>query len=223
MLHVDLSVLLPLRDSEGIVAPVVREAVEIAASSLPAPAPEDGPHFEILALDERSGDNTSSVLSVLHGQIPELRTLQDLDRGTGLRVASRVARGEIWLILDQPTQLDLAVWAVSQVVRGQPAAVVPGEILAVHRNLGNQVLGGLSGGLATATRLTLSELKKRGQRAAMTPASDSSQLAKTVTFLRGHAHLLGLAHLDRPSALTRSEVAARLRARASTLRNRLLL
>ena len=48
--------------------------------------------FELLALDERSGDNTLSVLSVLHGQIPNLRTLQDVDPGFGER-AEVAARG----------------------------------------------------------------------------------------------------------------------------------
>ena len=93
MIHVDISVMLPVRDAEASVAPLVRSAVATRERVLARERGRERPlAFELLALDERSGDNTASVLSVLHGQVPYLRTLQDLDRGTAIRSASRVAR-----------------------------------------------------------------------------------------------------------------------------------
>src|SRR6185503_19105626 len=116
---------------------LVRSAVAIRERVLARESGRDRPlAFEVLALDERSGDNTASVLSVLHGQVPYLRTLQDLDRGTAIRSASRVARGDVWLVLDRPVDPELAGWAVAQVLGGRRAAIVPGEILVVHRSVG---------------------------------------------------------------------------------------
>src|SRR5262245_60998833 len=111
--------MLPVYDAERMVAPLVRSAVATRDCVLAREQGRDRPlAFELLALDERSGDNTASVLSVLHGQVPYLRTLQDLDRGTAIRSASRVARGDVWLAIDRPVDPELAAWAVVQVLGG---------------------------------------------------------------------------------------------------------
>ena len=40
--------------------------------------------FEILAMDERSRDNTLAVLSLLSGRIDQLQAFQDIPRGTAI-------------------------------------------------------------------------------------------------------------------------------------------
>lgn len=215
MIHVDISVLLPLRDAEGTVATLVQIAEAIHAR-VASRHHVDGRALalEILALDERSGDNTSSMLSVLHGQHPELRTLQDLDRGSALRCAARLARGDVWLVFDRPVVPELAAWAVGQVIVGQRAAIVPGEILAIHRSVGVDVLRSLDGGLAVAQRVVARYLRRLGETPAQCPAPSATRLDRALVFLRGQSGRVGLGFLDRPVPT--------LREGASILRSRLL-
>lgn len=214
MICVDVSVLLPLRDAEEMVGPLVHTA-ELVQEQLRARHSELA--FEILALDERSGDNTASVLSVLHGQLPQLRTLQDLDRGTALRFAARLARGDVWLVLDHPVEPELAAWAVGQVIAGQRAAIVPGEILALHRTVGVDVLREVEGGLAVAQREVARYLRRLGHRPAFSPAEGATRLDRALVFLRGHSGRVGLGFLDRPLSIKDT-----VKQRASILRTRLL-
>jgi hypothetical protein len=191
--------MLPVYDAERMVAPLVRSAVATRDCVLARDHGRDRAlAFELLALDERSGDNTASVLSVLHGQVPYLRTLQDLDRGTAIRSASRVARGDVWLVIDRPVDPELAAWAVVQVLGGRRAAIVPGEILVVHRSVGVAVLRELSGGLASAQRVVTRHLRQHGQSAAFSPPDENGRLGRAIVFLRSQAGRLGLARLDRP-------------------------
>lgn len=191
--------MLPVYDAERMVAPLVRSAVATRDCVLARVQGGDRPlAFELLALDERSGDNTASVLSVLHGQVPYLRTLQDLDRGTAIRSASRVARGDVWLAMDRPVDPELAAWAVVQVLGGRRAAIVPGEILVVHRSVGVAVLRELSGGLASAQRVVTRYLRQNGQSVAFSPPDENGRLGRAIVFLRSQAGRVGLARLDRP-------------------------
>jgi hypothetical protein len=214
MICVDVSVLLPLRDAEEMVGPLVHTA-ELVHELLRARHAELA--IEILALDERSGDNTASVLSVLHGQLPQLRTLQDLDRGAALRFAARLARGDVWLVLDHPVEPELAAWAVGQVITGQRAAIIPGEILALHRTVGVDVLRELEGGLAVAQREVARYLRRLGHRPAFSPADGATRLDRALVFLRGHSGRVGLGFLDRPLSIKDT-----VKQRASILRTRLL-
>ncbi|MCA9716076.1 MAG: hypothetical protein KC468_15460 [Myxococcales bacterium] len=182
-----LSVILTLRNHEPVVVNMVRGAVTVAASV----ADEGG--FEVLALDERSGDNTLSHLSVLHGQIPQLRTLQDLAPGSAIRRAAEVARGSCWVILDRPVEGSLIEWATSMVVGDRPAAIVPGEVLAVEAEIGRGCLRQLRGGLVSAQRAVERAVRARGQRPAWSPAPDRGLAERAMLFMRHH---LGL--LDRP-------------------------
>ena len=95
----DLTIALCLRDDEAHLADMAKSALTVARTLAeehasgdwrdqtreeawidPAPPQRGdlGPSplgFEILALDESSRDNTLSVLSILHGRHPELRTV----------------------------------------------------------------------------------------------------------------------------------------------------
>jgi glycosyltransferase involved in cell wall biosynthesis len=193
----DISIILPVRDQEDTVASLVRcaasveEHVELRAKRSPL-------SIELLAVDEGSGDNTLAVLSVLHGQIANLRTLQDVEPGRSIRRASAVARGTVWLILDHPIDPALAGWAASQVLSGQRAAWVPGELLAVDRSAGTDVLRKLSGGLVSAQHAVVRYLRGRGETAAFSPASNATPGRKVQLLLRSSLGRLGLGRFDKP-------------------------
>lgn len=190
----EVSIILPVRDQENDVASLVRAAVRVEEHVDARGQPVIS---EILALDERSGDNTLSVLSVLHGQIANLRTLQDVEPGLGIRRAAKVARGDAWLILDHAIDADLAGWALTQVLRGQRAAFVPGELLALDRALGRELVEH-TGGLVSAQNRLRKFLRSRGESAAFSPAPDGSAKARAKRMLRGGLGRLGLGRWDRP-------------------------
>lgn len=154
--------------------------------------------FEILALDEGSVDNTLSVLSVLHGQFAELRTMQDLEPGTAVMRAARLARGRVWLLLDRVVEQELCHWGARQVFCGHRAAVVPGELLAVERGLGQASLGWLRGGLVAAQSAVERSLDAQGELPVRSPAPDRGIKERARLILRGRLSRLGLGAFDRP-------------------------
>lgn len=158
---------------------------------------EDSLHFEVLALDESSRDNTLSVLSILHGKILELVTVANLAPGTAIMRTARRARGRVWLLVDGPFEVEHALWAARQVFCGDRAALVPGELLAVERNLGQATLGWLRGGLASAQREVEQMLAAHDQQGAWSPARAWGLRERTRLFVRGRLGQLGLGHLDR--------------------------
>lgn len=163
------------------------------------PPIEDGGDlpFEVLALDESSRDNTLSVLSILHSKVLELTTISDLAPGTAIMRAARTARGRVWLLVDGPFEVEHALWATRQVFCGDRAALVPGELLAVERNLGQATLGWLHGGLAGAQREVERMLAAHGEHGAWSPARTWGVRQRARLFLRGRLGQLGLGHLDR--------------------------
>ena len=193
----DISIILPVRDQENAVASLVRCAAAVD-DHVRFPEERSPPVYELLAVDERSGDNTLAVLSVLHGQLPNLRTLQDVEVGRSIRRAARVARGMVWLILDHAIDPALAGWAVSQVLSGQRAAIVPGELLAVDRSAGAEALRNLTGGLVSAQYAVVRHLRARGEAAAFSPAPDRRTVSRARLLLRSSLTRLGLARFDKP-------------------------
>jgi hypothetical protein len=159
--------------------------------------PEGALSFELLALDESSRDNTLSVLSILHAKVAELVTITDLEPGAAIMRAARAATGRVWLLADGPFAVEHALWAARQVFCGDRAAVVPGELLAVERNLGQATLGWLRGGLAGAQREVEQMLAAHGQHGAWSPARAWGVRQRARLFVRGRLGQIGLGHLDR--------------------------
>ncbi|MFO7564141.1 MAG: hypothetical protein R6X02_15960 [Enhygromyxa sp.] len=155
--------------------------------------------FELLALDESSRDNTLSVLSILHAKLPQLRTFQGLAPGTAVMRAARSARGRAWLLVDSPFDPEHGLWATRQVFCGDKAAIVPGEVLAVHRNLGQAALGWLTGGLVSAQQEVEHLLESHGQRPAWSPPRERALRARARLFVRGRLGRMGLGQFDRRS------------------------
>jgi len=220
----EVSVIVPLHDKEAEVAATLRAAVRLtsfvtphvrselatshasseargshAPSGLTGPSNDDSPvGLELLALDQRSGDNTLSVLSVLREQLKGLRTVKDVSQGSALRYASQIARGDVWLVVDRPIDPELAGWAVSEVLGGKRAALVHGELLAMDRQLGLQILGRLRGGLVAAQNAVQRRLNTERHQLAIRTPTGGGALRKAQLLLRGGLSRVGLGRFDRP-------------------------
>ncbi len=83
---VDVSVVLPFRDHEDKVGWACRNIAEYFRA--------EGKSFEIIAVDQGSGDNSQAVLALLRREIPELRIMVGRGYGSG----SRQANAQIWVL-----------------------------------------------------------------------------------------------------------------------------
>src|SRR5882757_10840516 len=86
----DVSVILPFGDDE--------EAVGIAVKRTAEHLRQLDLSFEILAIDEDSGDNSHAVLALLRGEVPELRVTHASGRGRGVDVGAARAQGTLLLV-----------------------------------------------------------------------------------------------------------------------------
>jgi hypothetical protein len=204
-----LTIALCLRDDESRLADMIKAAVEVAETLTHEHAAGEwrdgtreeglgeGLDYELLALDESSRDNTPSVLSILHAKLPQLRSIQDLAPGTAVLRAARSALGRVWLIVDAPFDPQHALWATRQVFCGDQAALVPGEVLAVRRSLGQAALGWHAGGLVGAQREVERLLAGHGQQPAWSPPRERALRSSAKLFARGQLGRLGLGRFDR--------------------------
>ena len=86
----DVSVILPFGDDEEFVGVAVRRtAAHLRGLGL---------SFEILAIDEDSGDNSHAVLALLRGEVPELRVTHASARGRGIDVGAGRAQGTLIVV-----------------------------------------------------------------------------------------------------------------------------
>jgi len=86
----DVSVILPFGDDEEFVGIAVRRTAEHIRSL--------GLSFEILAIDEDSGDNSHAVLALLRAEVPELRVTHAPGRGRGIEVGASRAQGTLIVV-----------------------------------------------------------------------------------------------------------------------------
>jgi hypothetical protein len=86
----DVSVILPFGDDEEFVGIAVRRTAEHLRSLQLA--------FEILAIDEDSGDNSHAVLALLRAEVPELRVTHAPGRGRGVEVGASRAQGTVVVV-----------------------------------------------------------------------------------------------------------------------------
>src|SRR5687767_6590419 len=86
----DVSVVMPFGDDEEAVGVAVRRTAEhLRGLRL---------RFEILAIDEDSGDNSHAVLALLRAEVPELRVTHAPGRGRGVDVGAGRAQGALLLV-----------------------------------------------------------------------------------------------------------------------------
>ena len=86
----DVSVILPFGDDEEFVGIAVRRTAEHLRAL--------GLSFEILAIDEDSGDNSHAVLALLRAEVPELRVTHAPGRGRGVDAGAARAQGTLIVV-----------------------------------------------------------------------------------------------------------------------------
>lgn len=125
----DVSVILPFGDDEERVGIAVRRTAEHLRGI--------GVSFEILAIDEDSGDNSHAVLALLRAELPELRVTHAPGRGRGVDVGAARAQGTLLLISTPDVaaaSLDGAGEACRRLLAGDgDAEVAIGRYTVAHR------------------------------------------------------------------------------------------
>src|SRR5437764_4555424 len=86
----DVSVILPFGDDEEAVGVAVKRTAEYLRGLDLA--------FEIIAIDEDSGDNSHAVLALLRAEVPELRVTHAPGRGRGVDVGASRAQGTLLVV-----------------------------------------------------------------------------------------------------------------------------
>jgi hypothetical protein len=125
----DVSVILPFGDDEEFVGIAVRRTAEHVRSL--------GLSFEILAIDEDSGDNSHAVLALLRGEVPELRVTHASGRGRGIEVGASRAQGTL-IVVATPDVASASLDGVGESLRrllaGEgDAEVALGRYTVAHR------------------------------------------------------------------------------------------
>lgn len=87
---IDVSVILPFGDDEEALGVAVRRTADYLRAS--------GWRFEILAVDEDSGDNSHAVLALLRADVPELRVTVASGRGRGVDAGCARAQGTVLVV-----------------------------------------------------------------------------------------------------------------------------
>ncbi len=98
--QVQLSVVLPVFEEESTVGDLIPRLVDTLRT--------EANSFEIIAVDDGSGDGTLEVLRALRARYPDwlkvVRHLHNRGNGASLRTGARVARGEIVVFMDADGQ-----------------------------------------------------------------------------------------------------------------------
>jgi hypothetical protein len=90
----DASIVLPFGDDEEAIGVAVKRVAERFRAL--------GLSFEILAVDEDSGDNSHAVLAMIRAEVPEVRVIHAPGRGRGVEAGTARAQGTI-LVLSTPS------------------------------------------------------------------------------------------------------------------------
>lgn len=126
----DVSVILPFGDDEEAVGIAVRRTAEhIRSLSL---------SFEILAIDEDSGDNSHAVLALLRAEVPELRVTHAPGRGKGVDVGAARAQGTL-LIVATPDVASASLDGVGEACRRLLAGEGDAEVALARFTVAHRV------------------------------------------------------------------------------------
>src|SRR5512142_1164776 len=104
----DVSVILPFGDDEEAVGIAVKRTAEHLRGL--------GLTFEILAVDEDSGDNSHAVLALLRAQVPELRVTHAPARGRGVDAGAARAQGTL-LLVSTPDVASASLDGIGEAIR----------------------------------------------------------------------------------------------------------
>lgn len=141
MKQYQVSVILSFRDHEDIIG--------IAVARLASHARERGLRFELIAVDDDSGDNSQAVLALIRSEYPELEVVHAPGRGRGHEWGARTARGQVLWFVEPETAvgpLSGAVSAIERVLRGERDVVaVDQRFVIAHRARCIDVVRGVRG------------------------------------------------------------------------------
>ena len=156
----EISVVVPFADDEDSIG----TAIQRLADHL---RPLDLP-FEILAVDEDSGDNSHAVLALLRAQVPELRVIHAPGRGRGADAGAARAQGRLLWIIDPDVALGTlapVAPAIGDIVAGTvDAVVVHGHFVLCNRVRALPALTGLRGSRDARRRRLARRMAAHGLR-----------------------------------------------------------
>ena len=94
-----------------------------------------GGKFEVLAVDEQSGDNSLALLALMKRQIPELHVLAGASAGEGFARGVAAARGRTLMLVDprRDPQLGPLQWALGRIEAGRDAVLLKGHYVVARR------------------------------------------------------------------------------------------
>jgi glycosyltransferase involved in cell wall biosynthesis len=199
----DVSVVMPFGDDEDVIGAAVRR--------LSAHLREYGATFEIIAVDEASGDNSHAVLALLRPNIPELRIASAVGRGRAYYAGAQRARGHVlWLIDPDAAMTPLAPFgrAYRRVSRGELDLVAVDHRFALcHRTNALPVIEGLRGSGHGYRRRLAKRAEARGLATETLVIGGASRSNRGI----GHAAVSWLFETIGPARLGRNILAERQR------------
>jgi glycosyltransferase involved in cell wall biosynthesis len=158
----EISVVVPFADDEDAIGTAIRRIADhLRSLELP---------FEILAVDEDSGDNSHAVLALLRSQVPELRVVHAPGRGRGADAGAARAQGRLLWIIDPDVALVAgalapAAAAIAQLTAGTvDAVVVHGHHVLANRMRALPALAGLRASRDARRRRLARRLAAHGLR-----------------------------------------------------------
>lgn len=155
---VDVSVIVPFSDHE--------EVIGSACGRIARHLGELGLTYEILAVDEASGDNSHAVLGLLRRSLVSLRIVAGARPGRGFAIGAACARGRALLLIDPDAALrSLAPFgrAHARIARGDvDLAVVRGRFAVAKRARALSVVDGVQGNGAAFERRLVRRAESRG-------------------------------------------------------------
>jgi dolichol-phosphate mannosyltransferase len=142
-----LSVVVPVKDEALNVGPLAREIAAALAGE---------PSFEIVFVDDGSGDGTAAELGALKAEIPALRVIahgRNIGQSRAIRTGVRAARGEIIATLDGDGQNDPAdIPRLLAVLRGTPESERVGLVSGIRMHRQDTANKRLASGFANRFR-----------------------------------------------------------------------
>ncbi|HEY0193288.1 MAG TPA: hypothetical protein VGC42_19355 [Kofleriaceae bacterium] len=128
----DVSVILPFGDDEETVGVAIKRTAEHLRLLEVS--------FEILAIDEDSGDNSHAVLALLRGEVPELRVTHASGRGRGVDVGAARAQGTL-LLISTPDVASGSLDGAGEAIRALLAGNGDGEVALGRYTVAHRIRG----------------------------------------------------------------------------------
>jgi hypothetical protein len=140
-LAVCCSVIVPFGDDEDFLGPRIRQIATHLRGL--------GVSFEILAVDEGSGDNSLFVLTLAHREVPELGLVGGATAGRGFARGAELARGSVLILMDPRVEASLAPISIAlhRIEDGADVVVFPGRMVVARRARAWKLLAKLRGRL----------------------------------------------------------------------------